>query len=293
MGSLVLELQRECVDESVPLKSLARKAMLVTQKLALDKQWIESELNGYKELDTPNYRKINCQIVAKVPNQCYLPVELPLELINDFDTVPLRQSIAELEATLDYKDGFSYVTMPYGLQKSFRQLLRNEYEYFFRIPLNRIQAVLDSIRNQILDFTADLEHKGILGEGMSFTSKEKQMAQGMVINVGDNFQGILGDVSHSNVKQSFSNGCEGDFEAIRTILAENKVAASDIDALKEAFDSDGPVLGSEAFGDKVNNWIGKMIGKASQGSWGVAVGTAAGLLTETIKAYYGIPNIAP
>lgn len=68
---------------------------------------------------------------------------------------------------------------------------------------------------------------------------------------------------------------------------------SDIDALKEAFDVDGPILENEGFGEKVNNWIGRMISKAAQGSWGVAVGTAAGLLTETIKGYYGIPNIAP
>lgn len=121
MGSLVLELQKECVDENVPLKSLARKAMLVTQKLALDKLWIESELNGYKELDTPDYRQVYGQICARVQSRGYVPVELPQELLNDIDTIPMRQSIAEIEATLKYKGGFTYVNLPPDLQQADRK----------------------------------------------------------------------------------------------------------------------------------------------------------------------------
>jgi hypothetical protein len=41
------------------------------------------------------------------------------------------------------------------------------------------------------------------------------------------------------------------------------------------------------FGQEVNNWIKKMLGKAVDGSWNIPVGTAGLLLTNAIASYYG------
>ncbi|GAB1541151.1 hypothetical protein NUACC21_38210 [Scytonema sp. NUACC21] len=49
MNSLVLDLQRDAFDPSVSVLNLLRKALVVSQKLALKEfqEWIDFELNGY------------------------------------------------------------------------------------------------------------------------------------------------------------------------------------------------------------------------------------------------------
>jgi len=45
---------------------------------------------------------------------------------------------------------------------------------------NQVTSIFDAVRNRILDWTLKLEAEGILGEGMTFTPKEKEAAQHVV-----------------------------------------------------------------------------------------------------------------
>ena len=56
---IVIELQREALDESISIESLMRKAYLVARKLNLKdfEEWISQEQNGYKQ-KVPEYRNI-------------------------------------------------------------------------------------------------------------------------------------------------------------------------------------------------------------------------------------------
>ena len=58
---IVIQLQTDCLDPSIPISTLLRKAKLIASKLALEgtEEWLESELNGYKCAlnDLPSYRK--------------------------------------------------------------------------------------------------------------------------------------------------------------------------------------------------------------------------------------------
>jgi hypothetical protein len=49
MSSLVLQLQGECLDSSVSILEILRKALVVAQKLGVKdfQAWAERELNGY------------------------------------------------------------------------------------------------------------------------------------------------------------------------------------------------------------------------------------------------------
>ena len=49
MSGIVLELQREALDETVSTESLLRKAYLVAKKLKLEEfeDWLSQEQNGY------------------------------------------------------------------------------------------------------------------------------------------------------------------------------------------------------------------------------------------------------
>lgn len=61
MKSIVLELQQLASEDTFPITSLLRKALIVTTKLNLDdfKKWINNELNGYEKTDEiPKYTRI-------------------------------------------------------------------------------------------------------------------------------------------------------------------------------------------------------------------------------------------
>ena len=61
MDSLVLELQKDALNPSISILNLLRKALVVATKLKLQdfKDWIESEINGYKDGQRiPEYRKV-------------------------------------------------------------------------------------------------------------------------------------------------------------------------------------------------------------------------------------------
>lgn len=50
MNGIVIELEKEALDEQISVESLLRKAYLVARKLNLSefKEWITNEQNGYK-----------------------------------------------------------------------------------------------------------------------------------------------------------------------------------------------------------------------------------------------------
>ena len=66
------------------------------------------------------------------------------------------------------------------------------------------------------------------------------------------------------------------------------VTSVDISELKAAVDTDPQPVSKDAFGIKVSQWIAKMVQKAADGSWNVAVGAAGGLLAQAIAKYYGL-----
>ncbi|HWQ42821.1 MAG TPA: hypothetical protein VN456_12405 [Desulfosporosinus sp.] len=49
-----------------------------------------------------------------------------------------------------------------------------------------------------------------------------------------------------------------------------------------------PSKRGQPFGDRVSEWIGKMVGKAAAGSWDISVSLAGNLLSSAMTQYYGI-----
>ncbi|MBO2678461.1 hypothetical protein I6M56_06230 [Shewanella algae] len=287
MDSIVLELQRECLDDRIPLRSIARKALVIVQKLNLDEEWLQHELNGYKNEPLPDYRNLAGDVMAKFPGRNYRLVDLPAQLEPEMTSHPMPQSIAELESTLSYTGGAVYIPLPTNIQRGLRDLYSREVEFHFRIPLSQINGLLEQIRNRILNFSMELERKNILGSGMSFTLQEKQKAKIMTINVNGNFQGILGDVSQSEVTQTFNNSIQGDLEALVEALKQHKVADTDIDELKSAITVDGEVVTkADEYGPEVTSWFKRMMNKAIDGSWQVSIATAGNILGTVLNGYY-------
>ena len=65
-------------------------------------------------------------------------------------------------------------------------------------------------------------------------------------------------------------------------------ANEDISDLQQAVENDGQPTNEGKLGPRVSSWIGGMVKKAADGSWGVGVSAAGNLLARAIAKYYGL-----
>jgi len=158
------------------------------------------------------------------------------------------------------------------------------------VGINQIISIVETVRGQVFNWALALEEKGILGEGLTFTSKEKEIAeQSVTINNIENFQGVLGNVSDSNVTQTNHLVVNSnDFNSLAEHLRSQEVEQQDIAELHQAISNDPAPTQPDAFGSHVSAWMGKMITKAADGSWNVGVSAAGGLLATALGKYYGL-----
>ncbi len=223
--SLVLELQKEALDQNISVSHLLRKALVVARKLKLSEfqEWVEIELNGYT-VDVPEYRKIQGSCMVKNPYHGYIPVQFPNEkMAKSFSYRGVNSSIAELEALISNKKSGEILTMRYPTE--IERQLASQFDGLIPqlvIGQDKFFAILDSVRNTVLNWSLKLEEDGIVGEGMSFSDKEKQTAS-QITNVN-----YIGQMVGSQLQQGTSNAVsynadiKMDFAAIKVLIEQLK-----------------------------------------------------------------------
>jgi hypothetical protein len=181
MSSLVEELQRDALDSSIPVADLLRKALVVATKLKLDefREWVELELNGYRVVDVPYYRKAIGQAILHNPRRGAMPMVFGdpkmAEVVSQHEH---RAPVGPLEELAGSSGSRLAVDFPPELQN----LLLAPFPYQPGIPQLEISRssvvmILDAVRNAILKWSLTLEAEGIVGEGMSFSPIEREKAQ--------------------------------------------------------------------------------------------------------------------
>ncbi len=295
---IVIQLQEMASDSENHLPDLLRKALLISSKLGLEdfKSWVLSELNGYQsEEDIPEYRIIGSQLKVINPYHGYQPFIIEDgELARMVSKVKIFESIESLQHLISKSNSKNQLTFPFPpeqkavlmrMQGGFAQLEPTRI-----IGSNQVKSVLEQVRTQLLDWALQLEARGILGDGISFSAKEKAIASKSQSAISiQNFQGVLGDVSGGHISQSMSMTItSGNFDSLAKYFRQQDVAEEDIKSLEKAITEDPEARASGAFGPKVSNWIGKMTSKAADGSWAVSVGAAGSLLATAIARFYGL-----
>ncbi|MHB8092707.1 MAG: AbiTii domain-containing protein [Syntrophales bacterium] len=293
---LVLEIQQLATESHHDISDLLRKALLAATKLKLKdfKYWVNQELNGYREGDVPNYRKITASVYLKNPYHGLIPVHFPTQEIYDvFCSIEVRDPIGNLAAILSKQDD-SKTGPIYPLTQKQEDFLLSQQDCLGMPPVRTISnsavaTILDAVRTQILEWSLKLEEQGILGEGMTFSENEKELAtKSQEINI-QNFQGVFGNIENSSVTQNIEMKInKNDFESLKKYLLSRGILEQDISDLHEAISCDSPPKSNDKFGDKVSTWMGKMVSKAAFGSWQVTVGAAGSLLAKAICLYYGV-----
>jgi len=181
--SIVLELQTDALNSAIKLSDLLRKSLLVSYKLDLQdfRDWIEQELNGYKATDNiPDYRQLAGEVRCWNPYRGWMPLifEDPEES-KRLSKRMCSQSIPELEHLLEKPTNESLLHMPFPPEMGSQLSEAVEYETKFSLFVQKvsIKGIIETVRTIVLNWGLNLEKEGILGEGLSFSSKEKEAAK--------------------------------------------------------------------------------------------------------------------
>lgn len=294
---IVLQLQELAADGNTPIPELLRKALLIATKLGLKdfRQWVLNELNGYDNIDDlPDYRVIYGDLRVHNPYRGYIPFVIQHSEISEMvRRVQVMQSVDSLSHVLTEAEG-QIVTFPFPPEAE-AVLMRMQDSFAAMRPTrvvacNQIVGILEQIRTHLLNWALQLEAEGVLGEGLTFSETEKRKAEmSQSINI-HNFQGVLGNVSDSQVQQDLNmTVTPGNFGSLASYLASHGVSAEDLRVLEDAVRKDPQPNDKTKLGDRVSAWIGKMIGKAAQGGWNISLGAAGNLLASAIAKFYGLP----
>lgn len=104
------------------------------------------------------------------------------------------------------------------------------------------------------------------------------------ITVGNN--SVL-NIGHNNTITNTPQVSAGNFEELKAFLKANHVSDDDINELNGILKEEKPDHDTKEHGPKVKAWITKMLGKAKDGSWAIAIGAAGKLLADGLKWYNG------
>lgn len=201
MEGIVLELEREALDENVSIEVLLRKAYLVARKLKLTdfEEWINNEQNGYVG-EVPEYRMIGGEYKALNPYRGWIPVVLPANVAKVIAKVPLHNSISSLCDVYNTSEG----SISFTVGAEITEFLNSSSDGFdtkfsFHSSRSEIYRIISTVRNKILDWALLLEENEIFGEGMTFTEKEKEIASTtkVINNYTNNFYGNASEVDIS------------------------------------------------------------------------------------------------
>jgi AbiTii len=205
MNSIVLELQRDALENQTPVANLLRKALVVARKLRVSniEGWIHSELDGYTEPSAvPQYRELRGRVQCFNPYRGWVSVvfEDPkeAELLSSFRCT---QALPELETMLS-GDGSLQVPFPPELEKHLMKGMSVRLQPTLRIDQTALARILSSVRNAVLNWALQLEEQGILGEGLSFSVGEVSAAASAAYNVNNFF----GQVGSTNIQQGAQHG---------------------------------------------------------------------------------------
>jgi hypothetical protein len=230
MNSLVLELQQDALNPEINLADLLRKALLVSRKLGINdfQIWIEKELDGYQDNDDlPEYRKISGTSQCLDPFRGWLPIQFHNVQSEKYWTIwTCKEPISQFVAITTSKLENDFIQVFYSAEgsKALLTSIGRSTQVRLIIGVPSIVSLLDSVRTIVLKWAMKLEEDNILGEGMTFTPKEKSTAKTATYNV-TNFYGPVGS---SQIQQQTSSSGQSlvvdtlDIESILRFLTEIK-----------------------------------------------------------------------
>lgn len=221
MSSLVLELQRVAMTPEEKVADIVRKASVVAAKLHMAefKEWCDNELKGYETRKVPDYRLIRGELKAFNPYNGWIPVMIQdSEIMDKLSYREIGQSIGELQHLYETRSDDSNLQVPLPhqwIQKIFSKSPEYQMGMIPTLLVGHAQlyGILEAVRNKILEWSLELEAKGIMGDGLTFTKDEVKKASHITYNIGT-FSGVLGNVTSSQLQIGDYNSIHSDLKSL-------------------------------------------------------------------------------
>lgn len=196
--SIVLELQAEVMKSDCDVVNTLRKAHVIATKLNLNElnAWILCELNGYKDGDNiPDYRIVHGTLKAFNPVRGWIPAIIPNDEIEQAILEnKMPNSIPEILSLLKNSENGLTAELPGSTQEMLNKNARVPMHLKLFISRAAVEAIVEKVKNVILEWTLKLESEGILGEGMRFSDEEKASAN-LASQITNNFYATASVIS--------------------------------------------------------------------------------------------------
>lgn len=96
-----------------------------------------------------------------------------------------------------------------------------------------VAGIAEAVRNKVFEWSLDLEAKGILGEGLTFSAEEVKRASGTIYNIGQ-FTGVIGDVAGSQLQFCDYNSLHPELKRLGVPQLERNELEEILDELPQA-----------------------------------------------------------
>ena len=305
--SLLHEIQAAVAQEDTNLSSIFLKLRVLAARLGSEPlgEWIKYESEGYpREVDVPSYRVTQATYTGTFLgpfNSGIRNAPIPPFLVEKYagkqwTNYEIRQGIAQIDKLIEQSED---ETGMFTINSSDLILLLDGkiYEQFScngiegSIPSTSLVQIQHAVRMRILDFTLKLEKSVPSSTDISFASsrlseesdsaKATQIYQSTIYGNPTFISGVEGS------QFSISIG-ERDVSALRKCLVDAGIPSPNASALAEIMASEEPNSKEDPFGEKAKSWLADNLGRAVDGTKGLAKSVAVNVLTEVALKFYGL-----
>jgi hypothetical protein len=226
MSSAIHSLQKAISEGNAPITQLLRQTKVIAAKLGAQdvEAWVDLELNGYPDgTQPPTYREFATQAV-----QIRNPIR-GWEFAGHFhQKMKARQPIADIENFSKGQTLTLALTRNLPVDDGIGGSFGSHWPQRALISGASFKHIVEAVTNALLQWTIELEKRGIKGENMNFGEEEKQTAGSMVFNIGT-VHGAVGNVTNSPV--TFY-----DNKTINQLIVEKNIPKQDRRELEDIMD---------------------------------------------------------
>jgi hypothetical protein len=305
--SLLNEIRDSAIDANINISVVLRKCKVLSIKLGNNflKKWVDEELNGYKDVDSlPDYRIFHVNSKghfvgpagSALKNGDIPLVSIPEKFRKNLEKSFCMQPIAAYISILN--SGNSDILQEPWPPDLVAFVGKKIYQYmncisaWKVIPRASLVALVEAVRNRILNFVLEIENE--VPNGVELSSKKQKISQQKINQVfNTTIYGNVGNIAEGGkeVSQTSSfNVVKNDLESLKDFFSEIGIPKKEIADLEESIkqDSTDEVKKNNSLGSNVLEWIGSIGIKISRGTFSLARTITSGVIIQAILKYYGI-----
>ncbi|CAH0255794.1 hypothetical protein [Chryseobacterium sp. Bi04] len=293
---MIKDLIEDLTFDKITLSQALTRAKIISYKINNSdfKDWLQSEINGYKNVPLPEYRNISCEVFAEISDLMRGGTRtIPMDVSNlentlgteySFYNMRMTQSIGTLEMGLEKDKGkgssYGYIYFPSEFAKTLASMSPDGQFITAvkrRVHLSEIDYILEQTKQKLLDTLLELNNTFPDLEN-TFSNQNKVDDQKVQTIVNHN---IYGNYANSNIgvgdniKQDIN--VNNNIQELVKELERIGVEKEDITEVAKIINTET----KENVSKKIFSWVGKIATKAVE----KGIDLQVPLLIETVSKY--------